>query len=240
MSVPLIRVLVPLEILGASDEVRALVDRFTVSALRLLAGAGAEVGVVDVSAAERLAIPSACEADGILLLGGGDLDPALYGGDPDTPNVYGVDRRADDYSIEAVREARRRGVPVFGICRGNQVINVAAGGTLHPDIADPRLHHGVAPEPMFVDESVTLAANSWVGGLYGADRLVVRSGHHQAIRDVAPGLRATAWADDGIVEGVQADAGGCFGVLWHPEDADGPAEDAETIIKGFVTTCTQR
>ncbi|UYM04913.1 gamma-glutamyl-gamma-aminobutyrate hydrolase family protein [Solicola gregarius] len=240
MTPPLIRVVVPLEIVGASDEVRTLVNRFTVSALRLLANAGAEVGVVDVSAAERLPVESVCAADGVLLLGGGDLDPALYGGDPAAPNLYGVDRRADDYSIAVVRAARRRGVPVLGICRGNQVINVAAGGTLYPDIADPTLHHGVAPEPMFLDETVTLVDRSWVGDLYGTERLVVRSGHHQAIRDVAPGLRAVAWAGDGIVEGVQADDGWCVGVQWHPEDTDGPAEDAETIIKSFVGVCTSR
>lgn len=239
MTPPLIRVLVPLVVPGADDEVRALVDRFTVSALRLLANAGAGIGVVDVSAAERPAVPSVCEADGILLLGGGDLDPALYGGDEAAPNLYGIDRRADDYSIEVVREARRRDVPVFGICRGSQVINVAAGGTLYPDIADPTLHHGVAPDPMFLDESVTLVAETWVAGLYGADRLVVRSGHHQAIREVGPGLRACAWADDGIVEGVEAEDGWCVGVQWHPEDTDGPIEDAETIIKGFVSACSR-
>ena len=239
MTPPQIRVLVPLVIPGADNEVRALVDRFTVSALRLLSNAGAEIGVVDVSAAERPEIPSVCEADGILLLGGGDLDPALYGGDQEAPGLYGVDRRADDYSIEVVCEARRRGVPVFGICRGNQVINVAAGGTLYPDIADPKLHHGVEPEPMFLDEPVTLVADTWVRELYGADRLVVRSGHHQAIRDVAPGLRASAVADDGIVEGIEAESGWCVGVQWHPEDTDGSVEDAETIVKGFVTACAQ-
>ncbi|MDN5856832.1 MAG: gamma-glutamyl-gamma-aminobutyrate hydrolase family protein, partial [Actinomycetia bacterium] len=157
--------LAPLSIPGADEEVRALVDRFAVSAMRLLAGASARISVVDVSAAWRPAIPSVCEADGLLLLGGGDIDPALYGGDVNAPDLYGVDRRADDYSIDAVRDARNREVPVLGICRGNQVINVAAGGTLHPDILDPELHHGVAPNPLFLDETVTLVADSWVAEL---------------------------------------------------------------------------
>lgn len=236
MTAPRIRVVVPLVIPGATDEVRALVDRFTVSTLRLLSNAGAEVSVVDVSAAERLPVGDVCAADGVLLLGGGDIDPALYGADP-VPSLYGVDRRADEYSIDAVNEARRRDVPVLGICRGNQVINVAAGGTLHPDIDDPTLHHGVSPDPMFLDETVTLSERSWIGGLYGTERLVVRSGHHQAVRDVAPGLRATAWARDGIIEGVQADDGWCVGVQWHPEDTDGSADDAATIFKGFAAAC---
>lgn len=236
-SAPRVRVLVPLEIPGADREVRALVDRFTVSALRLLADAGADVSVVDVSAANRLAMDAVCSTDGIVLLGGGDVDPDLYGGDRDDPSLYGVDRRADDYSIDAVRAARERSVPVLGICRGSQVINVAAGGTLYTDVADPTLHHGVSPAPMFLDESVRLDPASWVGGLFGVDRLVVRSGHHQAVREVGPGLRAIAWADDGIVEGVQAEDGWCVGVQWHPEDTDGPVEDAERIVKGFVAVC---
>ena len=237
MASPLVRVLAPLVVPGADDEVRALVDRFVVSALRLLSDAGAEIGVVDVSAARRPPVTSLRGADGIVLLGGGDIDPALSGGDPETAGLYGVDRRVDDYSVDAVRVARDDDVPVLGICRGNQVINVAAGGTLYPDIADPRLHHGVSPDPLFVDESVTLSTGSWLANLYGTDRLVVRSGHHQAIRDVGSGLHACAWADDGIVEGVQADDGWCVGVQWHPEDADGSADDAAALFTGFVAAC---
>ncbi|MGH3359927.1 MAG: gamma-glutamyl-gamma-aminobutyrate hydrolase family protein [Nocardioidaceae bacterium] len=234
---PRVRVLVPLVIPGATAEVRALVDRFTVNALRLLADTGADVSVVDVSASQRLTMDALCDADGVLLLGGGDIDPGLYGGDRDHPSLYGVDRRADDYSIEAVTAARERGRPVLGICRGNQVINVAAGGTLHPDIENSALHHGTSPEPMFLDEPVRLVPDSWVGRLYGVDRLLVRSGHHQAVRDVAPGLRASALADDGIVEGVEATDGWCVGVQWHPEDSDGPAADAARLFKGFVGVC---
>lgn len=236
---PRVRVLVPLTIPGADAEVRALVDRFTVSALRLLADAAAEVSVVDVSAANRPDLDAVCAADGILLLGGGDIDPALYGGDAEHPNLYGVDRRADDFSIAAVRAARERSVPVLGICRGNQVINVAAGGTLHTDIDDPALHHGVSPAPMFLDEPVRLVPESWIGGLYGVDRLVVRSGHHQAVREVGDGLRVSAWADDGIVEGVQAEHGWCVGVQWHPEDTDGPVDDAARLFKAFVEVCAR-
>ncbi|MDN5852441.1 MAG: gamma-glutamyl-gamma-aminobutyrate hydrolase family protein, partial [Actinomycetia bacterium] len=73
-----------------------------------------------------------------------------------------------------------------------------------------------------------------------ADRLTVRSGHHQAIRDVGPGLRACAWADDGIVEGIEAENGWCVGVQWHPEDTDGSPEDSETIFGGFVAACKDR
>ncbi|UPK77062.1 gamma-glutamyl-gamma-aminobutyrate hydrolase family protein [Nocardioidaceae bacterium SCSIO 66511] len=235
-SIPRIRVLAPLYVPDASDEVRGLVDRLAVSALRLLSNAGAEVSVIDVSAAERLPVDVACTTDGVLLLGGGDIDPALYGAESG-PNLYGVDRRADDYTIEVITAARRGGIPVLGICRGNQLINVAAGGTLYTDIADPALHHGVAPAQLFVDEAVTLAPDSWVSRLYGTDRLVVRSGHHQAIREVGTGLRTCAVADDGIVEGVEAESGWCVGVQWHPEDPDGPSVDAATIFKGFVEAC---
>lgn len=238
MNGPRLHVLVPLTNPGVPDGVRALIRTLTDSAVGSLRAAGADARVIDVSAPVRPEIVEAVAGDGVLLLGGGDIDPGVYGGDADEPNLYGVDRRADDYSIGAVRAARERGVPVLGVCRGHQVVNVSAGGTLYPDLADPRLHHGVAPEPLFLDEPVRLAPESWAGSLYGTDRLIVRNGHHQAVREVGAGLRATAWAEDGIVEGVQATDGWCVGVQWHPEEPGGSAADAATIFGGFVAACS--
>lgn len=229
-----IAVVVPLKIPDVGPDVDALVDRFTVSALRHLTALGVAPLLVDVATASPVSIERVLRCDGIVLLGGGDISPDLYGHHGEVPNSYGVDRRADDYSIELVRRARAAAVPVLGICRGSQVINVASGGTLVPDITDHVLHRGVAPDPTFLDEEVLLAEGSWLSRVLGRDTISVRNGHHQAVGEVAPGFRVAASAHDGIVEGIESVTGWCVGVQWHPEDRDGSTEDAEAIFRAFV------
>lgn len=235
-----IAVVVPLKIPDVGPDVDALVDRFTVSALRHLTRLGVAPLMVDVASAAPVSIERVLRCDGIVLLGGGDVSPDLYGHDGEVPNSYGVDRRADDYSIELVRRARAAGVPLLGICRGSQVINVAFGGTLVPDITDHVLHRGVAPDPTFLDEEVLIREGSWLSRVLGRDAISVRNGHHQAVDAVAPGFRVAASAHDGIVEGIESTTGWCVGVQWHPEDRDGSTTDAEAIFSAFVAEVEAR
>ena len=235
-----IAVVVPLKVPDVGPEVDALVDRFTVSALRHLTAWGVAPLVVDVSARTPIPLERVLQCDGIVLLGGGDIDPELYGHHGDVPNSYGVDRAADGYSIDLVRQARERDVPVLGICRGSQVINVAFGGTLIPDITDHALHRGVAPDPSFLDEKVVLQAGTRLNQVFGRSELVVRNGHHQAVDTVAPGFQVAALAHDGVVEGIESVDGWCVGVQWHPEDRDGDDDDARTLFKAFVDELTSR
>jgi putative glutamine amidotransferase len=159
--------------------------------------------------------------DGLLVPGGPDVDPSLYGHEPHRelgPTFPEIDR----FEIAMIREAERRGLPLLAICRGMQVLNVAHGGTLdqhlpdhpgddvvhrRPSLDDPIPMHEVAVEP-----------GSRLAALLGRGRAVVNSYHHQAPLEVGDGLRAVAHAPDGVIEGLEAvDGSFVVGVQWHAE-----------------------
>ncbi|MGH2723371.1 MAG: gamma-glutamyl-gamma-aminobutyrate hydrolase family protein [Actinomycetota bacterium] len=157
--------------------------------------------------------------DGLLLIGGGDLDPSHYGEEPH-PRVYEVDPRRDAFELALARAAVERGVPTLAICRGIQVLNVALGGTLqqHIDDAADAVAHGDPGTHRPVTHAVRLAPGSRVAEAMGVDRADASSHHHQALAKLGDGLIATAWADDGVVEAVEHEDGWILGVQWHPED----------------------
>lgn len=162
--------------------------------------------------------------DGLLLSGGSDLDPSLYGDVDVHPRTYGIDALRDRFEINLVRDAVARDLPLLCICRGIQVLNVALGGTLYQDIADQVgraiLHRqGEANiDPAEPSHSVRLAPESRLASLYGTTSLEVNSFHHQVIRDVAPPLVTVGESDDKLAEAVES-PGNSFviGVQWHPE-----------------------
>lgn len=236
---PAITVAVPLKLVSVTRDIDALVDRFTVSALRFLQAAGADPRVLDLSGPSRANPNSALDnADGLVLLGGGDLDPDLYDHKGPVPNGYGVDRWTDDYTLSLILAARQRLLPTLGICRGSQLLNYAFGGTLIPDIADFKRHRGAPPGPVFLDETVELDPGCWLYDLYKGTSLKVRSGHHQAVGEVAPGFRAAAVAADGIVEAIESvTQWSCRGVQWHPEDRDGDVDAAQRLFDDFAARC---
>ncbi len=157
--------------------------------------------------------------DGLILAGGGDIDPKLYGGDPHE-TVYSVDPDRDQLELALAREIVRRNQPAFAICRGMQVLNVALGGTLieHlPTVVGESVLHRKPPRepsahPIAIDPASQLAA------IAGATELHPVSWHHQAIRALAPGLKAVAHAPDGTIEAVELDDHPwLIAVQWHPE-----------------------
>ncbi|MCX8024275.1 MAG: gamma-glutamyl-gamma-aminobutyrate hydrolase family protein [Thermanaerothrix sp.] len=154
--------------------------------------------------------------DGLLLTGGADVDPALYGGQSH-PSVYGVDPSRDATEIALVRMAVESGWPFLGICRGIQVINVALGGTLYVDLPE-QLGTQVAHRSEENGHPVRIDPDSRLAGLVKATEIQVNSYHHQGIERLAPELRATGWAPDGLIEAVEL-PGHPFGlgVQWHPE-----------------------
>lgn len=162
-------------------------------------------------------------AEGLLLTGGEDVDPALYGAAPHRA-LGRVTGDRDAWELELVRGARRRGMPTLAICRGIQVLNVALGGTLIQDIPDERpsaIRHEQEAGRAARTHPLRLVAGSRLATLFGTEA-DVNSMHHQAVGRVAPGLRVTALAPDGIVEGVETDDGWwALGVQWHPEELDG-------------------
>lgn len=154
---------------------------------------------------------------GLLSTGGGDVDPWLYGEEP-APEVYDVDPPRDQWEL-ALLQAVGDEMPVLGVCRGVQLLNVRAGGSLiqHlPDVTDePHRLRERDREPV---HCVDVAPDSLLADILGQTRVGVNSIHHQAIAEVGKGLTAVAWASDGIVEAVErTDGAPVMGVQWHPE-----------------------
>lgn len=156
---------------------------------------------------------------GILLSGGPDLDPAGYGA-RDHSMLGPTEPSLDAFEVALARRADRRGMPILGICRGAQALNVARGGTLHqhlPEITDGSIVHRQSEPGTVATHQITTTANSLLRSIVGAE-CVVNSFHHQAVDRVGRGLKAVAFAPDGVIEGIEAPgARFCLGVQWHAE-----------------------
>lgn len=188
---------------------------------------------------DNLSVVDSCEA--IVLTGGHDVDPALYGGPSGHPTIVDVDRRRDEFERRIVDRALRRKLPFLGICRGLQLVNVHLGGTLIPDIEaagypshrsqkDAERRHDLVVEPQSTLSSIT-------GGTSGN----VNSSHHQAAGDPGTGLKISARAADGVIEALEYDSSGhdpfFLLVQWHPErmsDPDNPF--CKNILTSFLAS----
>lgn len=231
-------VLASLNFPDISAEDVALIRRFTRVALTTLIELGASYELWDTT--EALDNPSAAGGfDGLLLLGGGDIDGSCYGVSAPNPKSYGVDLRADRDAFAAIAAAEAADRPIFGICRGSQLLNVARGGTIIPDIVDYTLHHGAPGEPEFVDEPIDIVPGTRLASILDAERVIGRSGHHQAVDRVGEGLVVAARALDGIVEGIEDPSRFYLGVQWHPEDEYGPEADRLRLFSAFVSAAEQ-
>jgi putative glutamine amidotransferase len=171
--------------------------------------------------------------DALVVTGGaGDLDPALYGEEPH-PETGPVQEVRDAYELALVRGALARELPILGICRGMQVLNVAYGGTIEQHLPDALGHEEHRHTPgTFADHEVRLVPGSLAARAAGAERTPVKSHHHQGIKEVGSGLEVTGWAtEDDAVEALEDPS--CqfvLGVLWHPE------EDKDSrLIKALVS-----
>jgi putative glutamine amidotransferase len=160
--------------------------------------------------------------DALLLSGGSDIDPAFYGQRPH-PETRDVWPERDRFEIALARAALDGGMPVLGICRGMELLNVARGGDLIQHLPDAVGHsdHRQAPGS-FTDHEVRLAPGSLAARSVGGERATVRSHHHQGVGELGDGLLATGWSQGGeIVEAFELDQGAhpfALGVLWHPEE----------------------
>src|SRR5690606_10092991 len=162
------------------------------------------------------------------LSGGEDVDPARYGEAP-SPALGSVNRRRDQVEFTALEYALQQQMPVLGICRGVQVINVALGGTLYQDLATecpgPVLHQQ-REDWGHRTHRASVVEGSRLHEIVRSDELLINSYHHQAIRDVAPGLKVVARAEDGMVEAVEGqDHRWLIGVQWHPERYEASTSD---------------
>src|SRR3972149_5258271 len=167
--------------------------------------------------------------EGLLFTGGEDVHPEFYG-DTVRPKCEEIDRERDLFELGLAKRALERGIPAFGICRGHQLMNVACGGTLYQDISE---RTGTVPEPRTKREEraqlrhgVRILPDTRLRQIVGAEKLKVTSTHHQFVHRLGNGLKATAFADDGIIEGIEKpDRPFFLAAQWPPErmpDTDPP------------------
>lgn len=193
------------------------------------------------------ALPDALLAcDGLMLTGGVDVDPTLYGDTERHPTVE-TDPARDAYELPLARLAVEHGLPLLAICRGAQVLNVAAGGTLVQDIPDllpGTLGHSRMEPRNAIAHDVTIAQDSCLATLLAGraprdHTVAVNSRHHQSVKVVAPGFVVSAVAPDGVVEAIERpDASFCLGVQWHPENFWSTGE-FQPLFEGLVAAATR-
>jgi gamma-glutamyl-gamma-aminobutyrate hydrolase PuuD len=157
--------------------------------------------------------------DALVLTGGDDYDPALYGQERHAATRL-VHPRRGRYDVALARAAVRRGLPLLGICGGAQLLNIALGGSLVQDVPSLRpgpIRHAPSPGGQ-VFHGVRVEAGSRLAGIVGAGMLETNSSHHQALDRVAGGLRAVAWSEDGLIEAAEGTGEGFhLAIQWHPE-----------------------
>ena len=170
--------------------------------------------------------------DGLMLAGGADIDPSIYGADREAQTIHTVHRR-DVVEVALAREALARDLPLLGICRGMQLLNVACGGTLHQHLPDRFGHHEhlrVRGSFDGADHDVRLAAGSLAVRVAGEERHATKSHHHQGVDRVGEGLVVSGWSADDLPEALeQPDRRFVLGVQWHPE-----ADPASPVIGALV------
>lgn len=188
--------------------------------------------------------------DGLLLSGGGDVDPSIYG-QPPGPWLRGLCPERDALELALARWAVRSGLPVLGICRGLQVLNVAAGGTLYQDVereypggGSLLLLHEQREERPVATHLVEIEPGTLLWRVVGRREVSVNSFHHQAVRAVAPGWLASARAPDGLIEGIELPGHPfALGVQWHPEELweeGGPDNPARRLFTALVEAAQRR
>ena len=171
---------------------------------------------------------------GVIIGGGNDIDPGIYGGD--VSSSPSVDPERDSYELEVLAEADRRGLPVLGICRGAQLINVHAGGSLFGDLA-PRRKLTSNKGTLLPRKEVSIEPESTLARWIGDTRSFVNSLHHQAVKETGSELRVTAHDRDGIVQAIENTAGPLrIGVQWHPEYLP-QRRDQRQLFGCFVSAC---
>lgn len=179
------------------------------------------------------------DLDGLILSGGADVSPRTYQENP-LKEAWEGDAVRDAYEIALVSSALERRLPLLGLCRGIQLLNVALGGNLWQDIpsqVEGALEHRDWSRYDELGHHVRVAAGSWLSGIYdGQTELRVNSVHHQALRRIAPGLEIVAQAPDGLVEAVEGidEARWCVGLQWHPEWLEHARVTTDPVAAGWT------
>ena len=180
--------------------------------------------------------------DGLLLAGGNDLAPELFGEQP-IAQLGEVNPLRDDFEMRIIPKAFSMGMPILGICRGIQSLNAAMGGTLWQDLPSqyrtkdqaPPIAHSQTRPASYPSHEASVEKDSLLYKLVGLETIRVNSFHHQAVKRAAPGFTVTAHAPDGVIEAIEHPAHPfCLGVQWHPERYFASAEDAMVLFSAFA------
>jgi len=181
--------------------------------------------------------------DGFLIPGGPDVSPLAYGEEPHM-TVTNTSQEVDLAEIDLVRRFIAAGKPIFGICRGHQVINTCLGGSLYQDInkqtGSEMCHRQSYDNRTEATHTVRIERDSHLFGFLGKDQMLVNSLHHQAVKVPGEGLRVVATALDGTVEALETADGMVVSVQWHPEELVETSEDARRIFEAFVARCCDK
>lgn len=173
--------------------------------------------------------------DGLLMSGGHDANPLLWGEEPHA-KLGGISAERDDFDMKLVKLAMEVKKPVLGICRGEQILNVANGGTLYQDLSlceGSYIKHSQGHTPDLVTHSIEIKEGSLLESILGSKALV-NSFHHLSVKDVAPGFKAVAFSKDGVIEAIEKEDGFALGLQWHPEMLVKKHENMLAIFKRFV------
>jgi len=181
--------------------------------------------------------------DAILISGGQDVHPLHYKEEP-SRLLEAVCLERDEYEMAVIKHAFQLQKPIFGICRGLQLINVVFGGSLYQDIANDfpmsSFQHTQKSKKDDALHTVDIAQESWLSNVLEKEVLLTNSFHHQAIKNLAPGFRASAWAKDGVIEGIEKiDGPFIAGVQWHPEMMTEKHLDMHQLFCAFVAEASK-
>ncbi|MGI6665098.1 MAG: gamma-glutamyl-gamma-aminobutyrate hydrolase family protein [Christensenellaceae bacterium] len=189
---------------------------------------------------EKILERYAAQIDGLILIGGGDVDPTLYGEAP-SPLLGGVDLSLDVYEIALIKHVARLKKPIFGICRGMQVLNVAYGGTLIQDIPSQvehaLVHAGDMQKRSTPIHDILVEKEGCLWDMMKRERIGVNSFHHQAVKQLAEEFQVTAYAEDGIVEAMEHKTENIYGVQFHPENMSMTDSKMKALFDTFINLC---
>lgn len=241
MPRPLVLVSASLASPLVSPTISAVMAAQTGNAMARLADLGALTRFVDAAAPDLCADQMITHGvAGLLVLGGADIDPLLYGQTVTTDTIYGVNRSADEHEAALIASAIQSGLPVLGICRGMQLINVVHGGTLLQDLGQPTMHNASSENGIMSRHDIKVVSGTHLARSNGCAVHNILSGHHQAIDRLGGGLRPAAHATDDVLEAVERlEAPWVVGVQWHPEDPDASPGDLDRLLTAFMRACRE-
>ena len=176
--------------------------------------------------------------DGLILTGGDDINPLRFGEEP-SAKIHEISMLRDEYEFLLVKKATEKGIPILGICRGHQLLNVFNGGTLYQDLSDEKgsyIKHFEESNPTVGYHTVNIKSGTMLFGILG-ETSMVNSYHHIGIKNVAKGFEVSAIAKDDVIEAIERKNPFAMGIQWHPEMMQGNNKEMKSIFEYFIEKC---